>query len=88
MGEDDDPMVALVAHGLLNSIGAIAGATSTLQRRWHDLDDDHRDQLLAIIANQTAFIRGVLGDLARGLPPAVLHGLPSHAVDAAEFDLR
>lgn len=73
--EPGDPMVAVVAHGLLNSMAIIAGAASTLREAWDALDARRRAELLAMIGDQAQHVSDMLGDLARGLPPGVLRQL-------------
>ena len=70
-----DTTIALVAHGLLNSLGVISGSAATLDRMWERLPDDSRRQLCAAILHHADLVRGVLGDLARGLPTEVLEAL-------------
>ena len=70
-----DTTLALVAHGLLNSLGVISGSAASLQRMWDRLPDESRQQLCSAILHHADLIRGVLGDLARGLPTEVVEAL-------------
>jgi hypothetical protein len=70
-----DATVAVLAHGLLNSMAIISGAAATLQEAWDELDEARRDNLLRMIADQSSHVSEMLGDLARGLPLGVLQEL-------------
>jgi hypothetical protein len=74
-GWDPDPTTAVVAHGLLGSLAVISGAAATLKEQGRRLDEATRDTLLQMIITQTNHVSGVIGDLARGLPPEVLRAL-------------
>lgn len=70
-----DATVAVLAHGLLNSMAIISGAAATLREAWDELDDPRRDNLLRMITDQAGHVSEMLGDLARGLPLGVLQEL-------------
>lgn len=67
-----DPMAAVVAHGLLNSMAVISGAAATLRESWEALDAGGRTDLLAMIEAQADHVAAMLADLARGLPAEVI----------------
>jgi hypothetical protein len=71
--------VAVVAHGLLNSMAAVLGGIDTA-RRIGDLDHDC-DRMLAMASRQSVFVIEVLKDLVLGLPAEVVAHLDS--LDAA-----
>ena len=79
MGEqDDDALLAVVAHSLLGSMSVVVGAVETVQQHWDRLGEDTRQQLLHDAGVQARYVSDVLRDLLRGLPPeviAVLDGL-------------
>jgi hypothetical protein len=80
---DADATLAVVAHSLLGSMTVIIGSLKTIERRWDTLDDAHRTELLAAAREQALHVGGVLGDLARGLPPAAVELLAtSNRTDA------
>lgn len=70
-----DATVAVVAHGLLNSMAIISGAAATLQEAWDVLDEARRQSLFRMITDQARLVTDMLGDLVRGLPVGVLHEL-------------
>lgn len=63
-----DATVAVVAHGLLNSITVIRAAATTLRERWPQLPDGERDDMLEKLDAQAAHIGNVLQDLVQLLP--------------------
>jgi nitrogen-specific signal transduction histidine kinase len=67
-GEADAAALAVLAHGLLNSVGAVRGAAELLQRRGTGETDEIDAKCLAMILEQAQCIAGVLQDLIRGLP--------------------
>ena len=70
-----DATVAVVAHGLLNSMAIISGAAATLQEAWDVLDEARRQSLFRMITDQAHHVTDMLGELVRGLPVGVLHEL-------------
>ena len=64
----DDASVAVVAHGLLNSVTVIRAAASLLDTYWERLDDGQRREMVMDIVRHIDLIGGVLGDLVKGLP--------------------
>ena len=70
-----DATVAVVAHGLLNSMAIISGAAATLQDAWDALDEARRQSLFRMITDQARHVTDMLGELVRGLPVGVLHEL-------------
>ena len=72
--EEDSAVVAVVAHGLIGSIGAIRLAISTL-KQWDQLAPELRTQMLEIADRQAVFVSDLLADLVRGLPEEALVAL-------------
>ena len=70
-----DATVAVVAHGLLNSMAIISGAAATLEEAWDVLDEARRRHLFRMITDQVHHVTDMLGELVRGLPVGVLHEL-------------
>jgi nitrogen-specific signal transduction histidine kinase len=70
-GEADAAALSVLAHGLLNSVGAVRGAAELLQRRGVGVDGELEAKCLTIILEQAQMIAGVLQDLMRGLPADV-----------------
>lgn len=75
----DQGVVAVVAHGLLNSMAAVLGGIDTA-RRIGDLDPEC-DRMLEIASRQSMFVIDVLKDLVLGLPAEVVAHLDG--LDAA-----
>ena len=73
-GEADAAM-AVIAHGLLNSVSAIQMGAYALRESWEQMTDEQRDQVLGIVADQAAHVRGILQDMIRGLPSEVIRAL-------------
>lgn len=73
--EPDDSLLAVVAHGLLNSMGVVHAGAVTLADRWHDLDDATRQSLLDRIVQQSTHVTGVLKDLVRSGDPEIVAAL-------------
>jgi signal transduction histidine kinase len=70
-----DSTAAVVAHGLLNSMTVISGAAATLKEEWSGLAPESREMLLGMIQSQARHVTAMLADLARGLPPEMVHAL-------------
>ena len=68
----DADTLAAVAHGLLNSLTVISAAATALAGGENFLERDRSDSLYDLIQTETGFIAAILGDLVRGLPPAVV----------------
>jgi K+-sensing histidine kinase KdpD len=68
----DAATLAVVAHGLLNSLTVISAAAAALERGDHFLERERRESLFELIQTETRFIAGTLGDLVLGLPPDVV----------------
>lgn len=73
-GEADATM-AVIAHGLLNSVSAIQMGAFALKESWQQLTDEQRVQILDIVSDQASHIRGILQDMIRGLPSEVIRAL-------------
>lgn len=67
----DDGLTAVVAHGLLNSVAVVTGNLALVLSD-APMSEEKRVDLLRRAHDHARFIGGVLGDLMRGLPPAVL----------------
>lgn len=67
--------MAVIAHGLLNSISAIQMGAYALKESWTKMTEEQRDQVLSIVADQASHVRGILQDMIRGLPGDVIRAL-------------
>ena len=74
-GLADDATMAVIAHGLLNSISAIQMGAHALQESWDRMTAKQRGDVLAVVSDQAAHVRGILQDMIRGLPPEVIRVL-------------
>ena len=63
--------MAVVAHGLLNTMALVVGNLSMLGSRWDALPDATRLELVDRAERHARFVADVLGDLVRGLPADV-----------------
>ena len=73
-----DATVAVVAHGLINSLAAARVAVHLLSQGHGTLSVERHRALCAVVDRQTAHVTGVLQDLVQGLTPeaaALLAGL-------------
>jgi hypothetical protein len=86
-GEGDATM-AVIAHGLLNSVSAIQMGAFALTESWAQLTEEQRVQILDIVSDQAGHIRGILQDMIRGLPSEVIRALNGleHRPEDAEPD--
>jgi hypothetical protein len=75
--QDDDALLAVVAHSLLGSMSVVVGAVETVDQHWDRLGEDTRRQLLKDASVQARYVSDVLRDLLRGLPPEVIAVLDS-----------
>jgi hypothetical protein len=73
--EPDEATMAVVAHGMLGSLGVITGAATMLLGRGDSLPETKKVELLEMIREQAEHLGGVLQDIVRGLPPALRTGL-------------
>jgi hypothetical protein len=73
---DADQLPAVVAHGTLASLDVVAGALTTLQSHWDDLDAEKRGAVVARALDQVSFVSGLMQDF--------LHALPADANDALD----
>ena len=71
----DDATLAVIAHGLLNSVSAIQMGAHALREGWDRMTEKQRADVLGVVADQAAHVRGVLQDMIRGLPPEVIRVL-------------
>ncbi len=55
--------VSLVSHELRSPMAAVIGAARTLQGRWRDLQPSQREAFLALIADETARLATLIGDV-------------------------
>ena len=67
----DDALIAVTAHGLLNSTAVLLAAADALRTGWHELAESDRDQMLDAVYRHATVIAGTLEDVVRGLPPSV-----------------
>ncbi|MGK2947283.1 MAG: hypothetical protein ACSLFP_01800 [Acidimicrobiales bacterium] len=72
----DAALLAIVAHGLLNSGSVVSTAAATLDEAWAELSDGMRRRLIQMILEHNAHITKVLDGLARGLPLEALLTVP------------
>jgi hypothetical protein len=73
--EPEEATMAVVAHGMLGSLGVITGAATMLLGRADSLPEVKKTELLEMIREQAAHLGGVLQDIVRGLPPELRSGL-------------
>ncbi len=55
--------VSLVSHELRTPMAAVIGSARTLQARWRQLSPEQRDMFLALIADETDRLAGLVGDV-------------------------
>jgi len=55
--------VSLVSHELRSPMAAVIGAARTLHSRWRVLNADQREAFLALIADETNRLAGLIGDV-------------------------
>ena len=55
--------VSLVSHELRSPMAAVIGSARTLQQRWRELGTDQRDAFLAVIADETTRLSGLVADV-------------------------
>jgi signal transduction histidine kinase len=55
--------VSLVSHELRSPMAAVIGSARTLQQRWRELRPDQREAFLAVIADETARLSALVGDV-------------------------
>lgn len=55
--------VSLVSHELRSPMAAALGAAQTLRQRWQELMPEQRESLLALIADETTRLTGLVGDV-------------------------
>lgn len=75
LGGESDATMAVIAHGLLNSVSAIQMGAYALKESWPQLSEQQRIQILDIVADQAGHVRGILQDMIRGLPTEVIRAL-------------
>ncbi|WP_182112929.1 MULTISPECIES: PAS domain S-box protein [unclassified Actinotalea] len=61
--EERAHILAVTAHELRSPIAVVAGAASTLHRRWGRLEEDERTQLLASVESSAEQMRRMLNEL-------------------------
>jgi hypothetical protein len=71
----DDATLAVIAHGLLNSVSAIQMGAHALREGWERMTEKQRTDVLGVVSDQASHVRGVLQDMIRGLPPEVIRVL-------------
>jgi anti-sigma factor ChrR (cupin superfamily) len=72
---EDDATLAVIAHGLLNSVSAIQMGAHALREGWERMTENQRSEVLGVVSDQAAHVRGVLQDMIRGLPAEVIRVL-------------
>ena len=55
--------VSMVSHELRSPMAAVIGSSRTLQQRWRELRPDQRESFLAVIADETARLAGLVEDV-------------------------
>jgi signal transduction histidine kinase len=55
--------VSLVSHELRSPMAAVIGSARTLQQRWRELRPEQREAFLAVIADETARLAALVGDV-------------------------
>jgi signal transduction histidine kinase len=55
--------VSLVSHELRTPMAAVIGSARTLQARWRELTAEQRDAFLALIADETDRLAGLIGEV-------------------------
>jgi signal transduction histidine kinase len=55
--------VSLVSHELRTPMASVIGSARTLQARWRELSSDQRDAFLALIADETDRLAGLIGEV-------------------------
>jgi len=55
--------VSLVSHELRTPMAAVIGSARTLQARWRELTSEQRDAFLALIADETDRLAGLVGEV-------------------------
>lgn len=61
--ESKDRFLAAVSHELRTPLTAVVGYTSILKRKWSDLDDTEREELLSVLHQQSAEVASIVEDL-------------------------
>jgi hypothetical protein len=61
----DREMAAVIAHGLMNTLAAVAGAARTIRRYGPRLTETDRDELLSTIVDHAAVFSDGLGAILR-----------------------
>jgi signal transduction histidine kinase len=69
--------VSLVSHELRSPMAAVIGASRTLEQRWRELSPSQREAFLALIADETARLAALIGDV-----------LDTSRIDAGTFTYR
>jgi hypothetical protein len=67
--------MVVTAHGLANSCSVVVDAGETLRARWSDMAPDQRDEVLAMMVEQTRLVQQVLLDLTGGVADDVRRAL-------------
>jgi len=74
---EDAAAAAVIAHGLLNSVSAIQMGAHALREGWEKMTPEQRNEILGVLTDQSAHVRGVLQDMIRGLPAEMIRALNS-----------
>ncbi|MCU1486557.1 MAG: hypothetical protein JWN67_3303 [Actinomycetia bacterium] len=73
--DDTDAVLAVVAHGLLNTLASLTGALRTLDHHWDVLAPEKQRELLELAEARCDVMEGILRDLIRATPPETVHAL-------------
>jgi signal transduction histidine kinase len=55
--------VSMVSHDVRTPLAAVIGSARTLEQRWRDLSPEQRDRFLALIADETARLAALVGEV-------------------------
>ncbi|HZQ27464.1 MAG TPA: hypothetical protein VFA94_07180 [Acidimicrobiales bacterium] len=69
-----DPLAAVLAHGLLNSLAVVDGTAISLRRSWARFSDEQRDDFCRLLVRHSELVADQAGDL----PGLAAHKLANH----------
>jgi hypothetical protein len=69
-----DPLAAVLAHGLLNSLAVVDGTALSLRRSWDRLSEEQREEFSRLLLRHSELV----ADQAADLPGIVAHKLANH----------
>lgn len=82
---ETEAMLAVVAHGLLNTASVVAIGIDTLRASWAQMTEQQRATLLDTLSGQARTIVSVIEDMMRALPQRALDGL--QAIREVQLDV-